>query len=81
MTKNKMEEIAKLYGKDLNEIFEVFKEECGCAYVRFTEDGLEMVHQSSGKAFTRNDIEDWGFSVYLEDLLEGDAVIISKDAE
>ena len=79
MTKNKMAEVAKLYGKDLNEIFEVFKEDCGYAYVRFTENGLEMVHQSSSKAFTRNDIEDFGFSVYLEDLLVGDAVMIDEN--
>jgi hypothetical protein len=79
MTKNKMAEVAKLYGKDLNEIFEVFKEDCGYAYVRFTENGLEMVHQSSGKAFTRNDIEDFGFSVYLEDLLVGDAIMIDEN--
>ena len=79
MTGNKMAEVAKLYNKELNEIFEVFKDECGFAYVRFTEDGLEMVHQSTGKVFTRNDIEDFGFSVDLEDLLIGDAVIINEN--
>lgn len=67
---NKMEVIARLFGKKLGEIFEVYKEDCGCAYVKFTEDGLRMVHQN-GKVFTRNDIEDYGVSVDLEDLLTG----------
>jgi hypothetical protein len=73
-----MAEVAKLFGKNLDEIFEVFKEDCGFAHVKFTEDGLEMVHQN-GRAFTRNDIEDFGFSVYLEDVLTGNVVIV--DAE
>jgi hypothetical protein len=75
MAENKMAEVAALFGKKLGEEFEVFKEDCGFAYVRFTEDGLEMVHQN-GKAFTRNDIEDFGFSVYLEDVLTGNVVIV-----
>lgn len=74
---NKMRAIAMLFDKKLGEIFEVFKEDCGCAYVRFTEDGLEMVHQN-GKVFTRNDIEDFGFSVDLEDLITGSAVIVDE---
>ena len=73
--KNKMAEVAALFGKKLDEIFEVFKEDCGCAYVKFTEDGLRMVHQN-GKVFTRNDIEDYGFSVDLEDLITESAVIV-----
>lgn len=77
MAENKMAEVAKLFGKELGESFEVLKEECGFAYVKFTEDGLRMVH-SNGKVFTRNDIEDFGFSVDLEDLIIGSAVIIDE---
>jgi hypothetical protein len=77
MAENKMAEVSQLFGKKLGEEFEVFKEDCGFAYVKFTEDGLRMVHQN-GKVFTRNDIEDYGFSVDLEDLLTGSAVIINE---
>ncbi len=72
---NRMRAVAMLFDKKLGEVFEVFKEECGCAHVKFTEDGLRMVH-SNGKIFTRNDIEDYGFSVDLEELLTGEAVIV-----
>jgi hypothetical protein len=74
---NKISQVAQLFHKKLGETFSVVKEECGFAYVKFTEDGLRMVH-SNGKVFTRNDIEDFGFSVDLEDLLTGSAVIINE---
>lgn len=74
---NKMAEVAAMFGKKLGEEFGVVKEECGFAYVKFTEDGLRMVHHN-GKVFTRNDIEDFGFSVDLEDLITGTAVIVDE---
>ena len=74
MAENKMEAVAQLFGKELGEEFGVVKEECGFAYVKFTEDGLRMVHHN-GRVFTRNDIEDFGFSVDLEDLIIGSAVV------
>lgn len=72
---NKIRQVAALFNKKLGETFGVFKDECGFAYAKFTEDGLRMVH-SNGKIFTRNDIEDFGFSVDLEDLIIGSAVIV-----
>lgn len=80
MAESKMEQVAAMFGKKLGEIFEVYKEDCGCAYVKFTEDGLRMVHQN-GKVFTRNDIEDYGFSVDLEDLLTGLVVIVDEKTD
>ena len=77
MVENKMEQVAQLFHKKMGEIFGVVKEECGFAYVKFTENGLRMVH-SNGKVFTRNDIEDFGFSVDLEDLITGSAVIVDE---
>ena len=76
-SKNRMAEIADMFGKELDAIFEVFKEDCGCTYVKFTEDGLRMVH-SDGKIFSQNDIEDFGFCVDLEDLITGSAVIVGE---
>lgn len=77
MAENKMAEVAQLFHKKMGETFGVVKEECGFAYVKSTEDGLRMVH-SNGKVFTRNDIEDFGFSVDLEDLIIGSAVIVNE---
>ena len=74
---NKIEMVARLFGKELSEVFEVYKEDCGFVHVKFTEDELRMVHRN-GKIFTRNEIEDYGFSVYLEDLLTGRAVIVDE---
>ena len=74
---NRMAEVAAMFDKKMGEIFEVFMEDCGYTYVKFTEDGLRMVH-SDGKIFSRNDIEDYGFCVDLEDLITGIAVIVSE---
>jgi hypothetical protein len=66
---NKMTEVAKMFGKSLDEKFEVFIEDLGFYDVKFTEGGLIT-------------LDAWGFPVEreethvcLQDLFTGDAVI------
>lgn len=76
---NRMADVAKLFGKELGEEFEVYAEERGFCWVKFTENGFFMLNEKGGRIATRNDIENMEFCIDIEDLLTGEAVLIDDE--
>lgn len=69
---NKMAEVAALYGKKLEEEFEVFCEDIGFYWVKFTEKGLKTLKYQGGEVITRQNFDEYqDCCVGLDELLAG----------
>ena len=78
LQKNKMEQVAKLFGKKLGEEFKVQKEYViNPCYAMFTADGLAIT-DGNGYLLTGMDIDLMGYTVNTEDLLTARAVIVDE---
>lgn len=76
MTENKMEAVARLFGKELGEEFKVQKEYViNPCYAMFTANGLAIT-DGNGYLLTGMDIDLMGYTVNTEDLLTARAVIV-----
>ncbi len=74
---NKMAEVAALYGKALEEEFEVFCEDIGFCWVKFTKTGLKTLKHKGGEVITMKNFDEYTDCwVDLEDLLTGMWVLV-----